>query len=142
MRHKIIERNESAELVNCQLCGWVVGITRAKGRKLSCSLAAKEQRGMRWNNRAEGSTTIRDGYVFVQVGGRWRRQHRVIMEEKLGRTLLPHENVHHINGDRADNRLENLELWSSSQPPGQRVRDKIAHAKMILDLYGTQENAY
>ena len=48
-------------------------------------------------------------------------QHRVVMEEMLGRPLLPEENVHHKNGDRKDNRPENLELWSTSQPPGQRV---------------------
>lgn len=38
-------------------------------------------------------------------------QHRVVMEEHLGRPLTRSENVHHINGNRVDNRLENLELW-------------------------------
>ena len=62
-------------------------------------------------------------------------QHRVVMEEMLGRPLLPEENVHHKNGDRKDNRPENLELWSTSQPPGQRVEDKVMWAKEILALY-------
>ena len=40
-----------------------------------------------------------------------------------------------MNGDRADNRPENLELWSSWQPAGQRVTDKVQWAKELLARY-------
>ena len=57
------------------------------------------------------------------------------MEQHLGRRLRRYEEVHHLNGDRSDNRLENLELWSTRQPKGQRVEDKVAWAKELLALY-------
>lgn len=81
-----------------------------------------------------------EGYAFLVVldlAGKKRhvREHRYVMEKHIGRELTPDETVHHINGVRDDNRLENLELWSSSHPYGQRVKDKIAWAKEILEKY-------
>lgn len=64
-----------------------------------------------------------DGYIARGNGNDMELQHRVVMEEVLGRPLEPFENVHHINGRRDDNRPENLELWVKAQPAGQRARD-------------------
>jgi hypothetical protein len=77
----------------------------------------------------------RDGYVLRTVGGRRVPEHRWVMERHLGRALLPDEQVHHVNGDRLDNRLANLELWSTAQPAGQRVADKVAYAVDLLRRY-------
>lgn len=95
--------------------------------------------------------TVRSQYIKNNDHRRWRMiykpgqpnvdvrgyipEHRWIMSEVIGRPLLKGESVHHRNGDTLDNRAENLELWITYQPPGQRPADLLAYADEIYRRY-------
>ncbi len=85
----------------------------------------------------------RRGYVVLykpRHANSWKNQHIhehvFVMSEHLRRPLKKGENVHHINGDRADNRVENLELWHRTQPSGQRLTCKIKDYSEFLSSHG------
>ncbi|MFI1702686.1 hypothetical protein ACH419_43265 [Streptomyces bobili] len=112
-----------------------------------CALTAKQEE-------ARGSLSA-DGYRMISqgFGNSPKGEHRIKIEEILGRPLLPTEQVHHVNGVRHDNRTDgplamdergrlrsgNLELWSHAHPAGQEIGPKLEYARGLLALYGTQE---
>lgn len=85
------------------------------------------------------------GYIRIRTGhddtGKPIRimEHRVVMEKFLNRALLDSETVHHKNGIRTDNRLENLELKAAYHGSGQSIPDLVTWAEDVLKRYAPEK---
>jgi hypothetical protein len=104
-------------------------------------------RSTRWKG---GRSTNTQGYVVLSdmrghpnadSDGRVL-EHHFVMSQHLGRAIAPDETVHHKNGIRSDNRLENLEIWTGRHPSGGRVSDKIRYALWVIETYGDDPSRF
>jgi hypothetical protein len=91
---------------------------RRKMASLAIPRGSKGRSGPESHEWEGGMTHAKGGYVLVYVPshphpnkGRYVLQHRLVMEQHLGRFLEPEEVVHHKDGNRQNNAPDNLELW-------------------------------
>lgn len=85
---------------------------RGVGRPEEMKVKVRGENNGQW----KGGITYSDGYRFLNVGpGKRKKEHRLVMERYLGRPLSPDEHVHHIDGNKLNNDISNLQIMDARE---------------------------
>ena len=116
----------------CLECNKPISYHASLHSKLCIKCHGKSKQGS-FSNQWKGGKIVRNGYVSIykpshqKASDKYVLEHRLVLESKLGRYLYDWEFVHHKNGNRSDNQVENLELWIKTHPIGVRLSDLLEY---------------
>ena len=132
-------RNRKLADRRCQTCGSLFHPRRDQSKYCSRPCMWVHNGG---RNRKPDSWRLNSrGYIEGRIGGRHIKQHRYVAEQMLGRPLLPEEDVHHKNGNKTDNRPENLEVLLHGTHSAEHNKSRIYRSGYKLTLSTAERNA-
>lgn len=135
MRVNNRKNEEYCSLFECPVCGKDVIKPTGEGNRLtacsqSCAAIMKEKKAYK-------PFIVINGYKYIYKpnhpnainGGIYVAEHRLVLEDKIGRFLTNDEVAHHKNGDKQDNRPENLELMTFSKHSSHHAKERLRNER-------------